>query len=162
MSRLIHRCAVAAVAALAVVVAGVSAATPSAAAPDPIVLPAGVGCAFALQIDGVGDRPPRVSNDLHIITAGKGFTLTFTNLSNDKALTLDSNGSVQVQTHNADGTDTFANLGHNVIILFPTDFPGGPSTTLYVGSVVYTVDASGVFTIQSHSGTTTDICAALS
>jgi len=50
-----------------------------------------------------------------------------------------------------------------VIILFPTDVPAGPSTTLYVGSVVYTVDrASGVFTVKTHSGTTTDICAALS
>jgi hypothetical protein len=53
-------------------------------------------------------------------------------------------------------------LGYNVIILFPTDFPAGPSTTLYVGRVVYTVDAAGVFRIQTHSGPTTDICAALS
>ncbi|MFN8490788.1 MAG: hypothetical protein U0350_24565 [Caldilineaceae bacterium] len=49
-----------------------------------------------------------------------------------------------------------------MIILFPTDVPAGPSTTQYVGQVVYTVDAAGVFTLQQVSGQTTDICAALS
>jgi len=41
------------------------------------------------------------------------------------------------------------------------DVPAGPSTTLYVGRVVFTVDTSGVFTLQSVSGKSTDICAAL-
>jgi hypothetical protein len=50
-----------------------------------------------------------------------------------------------------------------VLVLYPTDVPAGPSTTLYVGSVVYTVDLlTGVFTLNAHSGRTTDICAALS
>jgi hypothetical protein len=39
--------------------------------------------------------------------------------------------------------------------------PAGPSTTLYVGRVVYTVDADAVFTLQSTSGRETDICATL-
>jgi hypothetical protein len=160
MSHLMRRCAVAAV---AVVVAGLTAATPSAAATFRIDLDPGVGCAFGLRIDGAGGNAAvRGPTDRHVITAGKGFTLTFTNVSTGKALTLNGNGSVQIQTHNGDGTDTFTNLGHNVIILFPTDVPAGPSTTLYVGRVVYTVNANGVFRIQSHSGTTTDICTALS
>jgi hypothetical protein len=162
MSRLIRRCAAAA---LGIVVAGLTAALPSAAAPaEPIVLDPGIACAFGLQIDGfAGDREIRGPTDRHVIMAGKGFNLTFTNLSTGKSLTLDSNGSVQIKKDNGDGTQTVTNLGHNVIILFPTDVPAGPSTTLYVGSVVYTVDrASGVFTVKTHSGTTTDICAALS
>jgi hypothetical protein len=49
-----------------------------------------------------------------------------------------------------------------VVILFPTDTPAGPSTTLYVGRIVYTVvNDIQEFNVQTHSGTTTDICAAL-
>ena len=48
-----------------------------------------------------------------------------------------------------------------MLILFPTDVPAGPSTTLHVGRVVYTIDTNGVFTVQRVSGTSTDICAAL-
>ena len=52
--------------------------------------------------------------------------------------------------------------GHNVLILFPSDVPAGPSTTLYVGRVVFTADVNGIFTLVSTSGTSTDLCAALS
>ncbi len=51
--------------------------------------------------------------------------------------------------------------GHNILILFPTDIFAGPSTTLYVGRVAFTVDANGVFTLGSTSGSSMDICAAL-
>jgi hypothetical protein len=160
MSRPIRRCAVAA---LAIVVAGLTAATPSAAAPFSFDLDPGIACDFGLRIEGAGGNAAvRGPTDRHVITAGKGYSLTFTNLSTGKTLTLDSTGSVQIVKDNGDGTSTVTALGQNVIILFPTDVPAGPSTTLYVGSVVYTVDAFGVFRIQTHSGTTTDICAALS
>ena len=75
MSRLIRRYAAAA---LGIVVAGLTAATPSVAAPqrpDPITfdLPAGQGCAFALHIHGEGgNRVERVSTDVHVIKAGRG------------------------------------------------------------------------------------------
>jgi hypothetical protein len=74
---------------------------------------------------------------------------------------LPSNGSVTRTTINDDGTTTFTTTGHNVLILFPTDVPAGPSTTLYVGPVVFTVDADGIFTLQSATGKSTDICALL-
>jgi len=74
------------------------------------------------------------------------------------------NGSVTHTTVNPDGSTTVADTGHNVVILFPTDVPPGPSTTQYVGRLVYTVSPppDAVFTVQSFSGQTTDICAALS
>ncbi len=52
------------------------------------------------------------------LTAGRGRTLRFVNT--------------------ASGADfeVAALTGHNVLILFPTDVPAGPSTTLYVGQVV--------------------------
>ena len=101
-------------------------------------------------------------NVVRLLSAGKGFDLTFTNLSTNETVELPSNGSVMRTTINADGTSTVENTGHNVLILFPTDVPAGPSTTLYVGRLVYTVDTvTGVFTLESTSGPTTDICALL-
>ena len=62
-----------------------------------------------------------------------------------------------------DGTSTFTTMGHLVLFMFPTDIPAGPSTTLYVGRVVFDVDnATGVFTLKQTRGTATDLCAALS
>ena len=143
----------------------------SAAEPDfSIDLPAGVACAdFGLRVEGTGDKrimrefTDRNGNVVRTLAAGKGFRLTFTNLSpgSSKSLTLPSSGSVQRTTINGDGTSTVVSTGHNVLILFETDIPAGPSTTLYVGQLVYTVDASGVFTLQSTSGRTTDLCALL-
>jgi hypothetical protein len=140
----------------------------SAAPPDlSIELPAGLACAFPLLVEGTGDKrimrefTDRNGNVVRTLAAGKGFTLTFTNLSTGESLTLPSSGSVQRTTVNSDGTSTVVSTGHNVVIFFPTDIPAGPSTTLYVGQIVYTVDASGVFTLQSTSGTTTDLCALL-
>jgi hypothetical protein len=133
-----------------------------------LTLEAGVACDFALFVEGTGDNrimrefTDENGNVVRILAAGKGFDLTFTNLSTGETVELPSNGSVTRTTINADGTATVENTGHNVLILFPTDVPAGPSTTLYVGRLVYTVDANGVFTLQNTSGPTTDICALLS
>ena len=81
---------------------------------------------------------------------------------NDATFALRANGAVMHTVFNADGSQTVTATGHNVLILFPSDVPAGPSTTLYVGRVVYTVDEGGVFTLVSTSGTETDICFALS
>ena len=51
--------------------------------------------------------------------------------------------------------------GHNVLILFPTDVPAGPSTTLYVGRVVVTVDSDGVFAVTDTNGTSDEEITAL-
>lgn len=90
-----------------------------------------------------------------------GSALTFTSLSSGAQLALRSNGAVASTRIGADGIQHVTLLGHNVVILFPSDVPAGPSTTLYVGRVTYTVDQAGVFTLGSTSGTGLDICAAL-
>ena len=142
-------------------------------APPPdvtIELPAGQACAgFDLQIE-IWNNPNRVfkefedknGNVVRMLTAGKGNTLAFTNLLSNKKLWLKPNGAVEHITLNPDGSQKWVVTGHNVLILFPTDVPAGPSTTQYVGRVIFTVDTSGVFTLQSVSGKSTDICAALS
>jgi hypothetical protein len=62
---------------------------------------------------------------------------------------------------NLDGSFTEVDTGHTVLILFPSDNPAGPSTTLIAGRLVFTVDVFGVFSVQQASGKVTDICAAL-
>jgi hypothetical protein len=139
------------------------------AAPFHLELPAGTGCTFGLAVDGVGGdkRVDRTfvdadGNPVRMLSAGVGFQLTFTNLSTGATVALPANGAVTKTVSNADGSQTVTLTGHNVLILFPTDVPAGPSTTLYVGRVVYTVDGDGVFTLVSTSGRARDICAALS
>ena len=139
------------------------------AAPFHLVFPAGTACTFELAVDGVGGdkRVERTfvdtnGNPVRMLSAGVGSQLTFTNLSNGDTTALSANGAVTQTVFNADGSQTLTLTGHNVLFLFPSDVPAGPSSTLYVGRVVFTVDADGVFTVVSTSGSATDICAALS
>lgn len=144
----------------------VTLAPPVAAAPEDydIYLPAGTGCEFALGIDVSGghriirDFTDDDGNVVRTLETGKGSDLTFTNDATGVSISLRSNGSVRDTTYNSDGTRTVASIGHNVVILFPTDEPAGPSTKLYVGRLVYTADSAENFVVQSFSGGTTDIC----
>lgn len=134
------------------------------------ILPAGVACQFPLKIEfrAALHRPADKTfvdendNPVRILSVGKGQDLRFTNTISGAELILQGNGSVSKTTFNADGTVTVVTAGHNVISLFPTDVPAGPSTILYVGQVVYTVDSEGIFTLLKVSGKQTDICAELS
>jgi hypothetical protein len=140
------------------------------AAPDVVIdLPAGLACAgFDLRIEIVGGVQvnkqfmDKNGNTVRMLSAGKGSQLTFINLNTGAQLLVKPSGSVTQFRPNADGSTTAQSTGHNVVILFPTDVPAGPSTVQYIGRVTYTVDSSGVFTIRNVSGQSTDICAALS
>jgi len=148
----------------ACVVTGVLAlASSTMAAAFTIVFPAGYACEFALGVDiSGGNSHMKEFKNGRIIIAGTGSALTFTNLATTDTFSLNSNGFSEHLTTNPDGTQTVVTTGHNVIILFPTDTPPGPSTTLYVGRVVYTVDTLGNYYLQGSSGNNADICAALS
>ena len=157
-------CVAAAVALTTVLVVSADAAV---AAEHDLVFPAGVACDFDLAVHFAGGdkRIERTfvdanGNPVRMLSAGVGSQLTFTNLSNDVTTALRANGAVMHTVFNADESQTVTLTGHNVLILFPSDVPAGPSTTLYVGRVVYT-DVGGVFTLQSTSGRATDICDAL-
>jgi hypothetical protein len=132
-----------------------------------IDFPSGVACDFALRVEISGGNQvvkefvDKNGNVVRMLSAGKGSALLFTNLSTGATFSLKANGSVTHITFNPDGSSTQDITGHNVLILFPTDVPAGPSTTLHVGRVVFTVDINQVFTVQEVSGKTTDICAAL-
>ena len=133
------------------------------------VFPAGLACAdFDLQVEATGgtlkqhDITDRSGEVVRVILAGTGPALTLTNLTSGATYSTPSNGSVTHIAVNPDGTLTYRATGHNILILFPTDVPPGPSTTLYVGQVGFTVDANAVFTVTSMAGRSVDICTALS
>ena len=157
-----------ALAAVAAAGMSVAAPVPASAADFEVVFPAGTACDFDLLVTGTGgsqimrEFTDREGNVIRTLTAGRGTDLTFTNVATDASVSLKGNGSVMSTTLDPDGSATVRNTGHNVLILFPTDVPAGPSTTLYVGRVTFDVDAEGIFTITGSSGRTRDLCDELS
>jgi hypothetical protein len=164
--------------ALAVGLAAVALTTTQPAfAQDPdLILPVGQGCPdFNLGLLATGGN--LVTREFHdaagklvrTITAGKGVDLTYTNFGPDpdnpvpgESVTVKTAGSVSKTVFNADGTQTVTGTGHNGLILFPTDIPAGPTTTHYIGRIVFNIDpATGVFTLVSTTGQERDICAEL-
>jgi hypothetical protein len=135
--------------------------------PEEFELPAGQACDFGLRVAQSGGNlhikrfRDRNGVVVRTIQAGKGFLLTYTNLDTGNSVTIRTDGSVSKTTFNPDGTQTVSATGHNGLILFPSDVPAGPTTTHYVGRIVYTIDQSGVFTLVSTSGSQRDICAEL-
>jgi hypothetical protein len=134
-------------------------------------LPAGVACDFALNVDILGGNQvmkeftDKNGNVVRRLSAGKGSELFFVNVETGATLSLTTGGSVRHTTVHPVGSETVETVtdtGHTVLIFLPTDVPAGPSTTLYLGRVVYTVDKDGNATLQEVHGKTTDICAALS
>ncbi|GGI44734.1 hypothetical protein GCM10010932_06100 [Agromyces flavus] len=141
-----------------------TAAGPASAADFDAVFPAGTACDFEVGVDISGGKlitrefTDSDGNLVRTLTAGRGTDLTFTNVDTGATVSLKGNGSVSSSTLNPDGSWTVRSTGHNVLILFPTDVPAGPSTTLYVGRVTHEVDAENVFTIVGSSGRTRDLC----
>jgi hypothetical protein len=138
-----------------------------------ITFPAGLACPFELRIEGWAGNDHRAdltfkedkNGYVKSISAGKGSTLRYTNTSNQKTMSTKANGAVyHTLTYVADGSQLWSLTGHNVLLMFPTDFPPGPTTTLYTGQVTYTVAPpamGGYATVLSSSGKALDICGAL-
>jgi hypothetical protein len=132
-----------------------------------VVLPAGVGCDFALALDNI-EGPPlrreftdRNGNTVRLF-AGKSGAVIYTNLETGESVSFQSRGTRLRETTDATtGTVLLEYSGHVGLVLFPTDVPAGPSTTQISGSLVATVDSSGVFTVQKVQGQQIDICATL-
>jgi hypothetical protein len=145
-----------------------------------IELDAGLACEFPLIVDVI---PPDtreghvirefVDNNGNpvkvILKTGRGSAITLTNGNTGATLSLPASGAPQREVLFSNGpggdddTSTFTTMGHLVLILFPTDVPAGPSTTLYVGSVVFDVEhPDEVFTLKETRGKSTDLCAVLS
>jgi hypothetical protein len=149
----------------ALVAAGIILPASAAHAANPaltINFPAGVACRFALNVSLTGgDSTMRHGTDEVLITGGTGSALTFTrDDQSEPSVSLPSNGAASIIALNPDGSVSgFQLTGHNVLILFPTVDPAGPSTTLLVGRTTVSVDSSGNYHVLSVSGQQTDIYA---
>jgi|MudIll2142460700_1097286.scaffolds.fasta_scaffold476762_1 hypothetical protein len=144
--------------------------TPADDPPDfVVVFDAGTACSgFDLRVEGWnGNQVISEFKDkagvVRTLSAGTGSALRFTNLASGQTLVTKSDGAVNhTRTYSLDGSSTMALTGHNVVILYPSDIPAGPSTTLYLGRVVIAIDSAGTFDRQSVSGRQVDVCAAVS
>ena len=144
--------------------------------PPFILLPTGIGCPdFNLGIEWTGGKlHTKTFVDLNgkpvRLVAGKGFLLTYTNFGPNpddpiagQSIKITTGGSVSSTRFNPDGTETVTATGHNGLVLFPSDVPAGPSTTHYIGRIVYHVDnTTGVWTLLRESSNQRDVCAELS
>lgn len=130
--------------------------------------PAGVACAFPLQVDysdmqlNYREFYDKDGNFQGMMLVGKGFVVTLTNLASGATLSQEVKGTSFRDILNPDGTETIASSGNFFMIMYPTDIPPGPSALMYTGHVELRMDAGGVSTISHLSGQSTDMCAALS
>ena len=137
---------------------------------QPIVLPAGEACeGFDVALEGTeGNQKThklrnKNGNPVTLVTGTSG-SVVFTNISTGKTFTLRSRGTAIRTTPitTTPETDDF-NVqvsGHFVLILFPSDVPKGPSSTLFEGRVDWT-DTGSTDTLLDARGKQTDICAEL-
>jgi hypothetical protein len=136
--------------------------------PVDITFDGGQVCTFELRVVGTGGDQvvkelPSLDGDGVTISAGRGYNLVFTNVENGRWLELPSRFSSTTTFTHPDGSKTVYLLGWNVLFLFPSDVPAGPSTTLHVGLLVYEDDGNANFVVDQERtrSKTSDICAAL-
>jgi hypothetical protein len=114
-----------------------------------------------------GLRVTRVHDGvIYTVTSGSGTTITFYAVDKKgnilKSVTFDTKASV-TKTATSGGNTTYQINGFGTLLLFPTDQPGGPSTTVYNGTVTFTFDATNTLvSTVLNKGRQFDICAALS
>lgn len=160
----------------AAAIATVGLSVPASAAEPTYVMPfeAGVACEFPLTIElwGEGSQVYREFTDkdgtvIRSLQAGTGFAITYRNEDTKEFMSTKSNGAVSHTRYNADKSSITQMTGHTVLIMYLTDVPAGPSTTLYTGQVTIhnsPADANGFYvtTLVKETGKKVDICAALS
>ena len=142
------------------------------------VFPDGEACiGFDVGLDfGQTNRTSRTFEDKDgntvVLTTGRAESVVVTNDRTKESVTAPARGVRTRATTDDNGTadpaddiTTFEVTGNLLLVLFSTDIGGAglppSSTTLIAGRTVFTVDAQGIYIVQSVSGSTTDICEVL-
>lgn len=165
-----HRCTPAAVLATAILAASFVA-PPANAAPEweDFGPPDGAGIAcedfpLQIQIRGVGKEPrelPYTDGTLRWQVAGKDVDYRFVNTLTGATYTL-TRAASRLSVTGEEGASVFTITGTGWVVLFPTDIPEGPSTTVFSGKLVVKEGPAGVFTVTQWTGKKVDVCAAIS
>ena len=126
----------------------------------------GVGLDFGDESRSLHEFTDATGTPVRAILAGRAGSVTLTRLNpdgtdTDITFTVKGKGSMWNIVYNSDGSQTITTNGNLVFFIFPTDVPPGPSSTLYIGQVKF-IQSGTVSHVLSHTGTTTDLCAALS
>jgi hypothetical protein len=128
----------------------------------------GVACAdFPVQIEFRGTSKqartlPARDGDTRFAVAGRDYEYRFVNPITNATFTMTRSASLLTQTTRPDGTARLAINGNAWVVLYPTDTPAGPSTTVFSGRVVINVAADGTtYEVVQWTGRRTDVCAAL-
>ena len=150
------------------VAAVIGVASASTASAETFDFPAGLACpAFDLRVTiedphlNIRTFHDREGNAVRMMRSGRGYDLTFRNLSTGESISFKSSGFHEMTRYLEDGSQLVQSEGHQVLILFPSDEPPGPTTTFTVGRVVLAIDAQENYTRLSQVGRTLDICAAI-
>ena len=107
----------------------------------------------------VRGKDPKGNKFVLLAGSAPGFTITNADDPN-QSLTVRSTGAAVRVANNSDGSQTFVWSGHLLLILFPTDNPVGPSTTLIQGRTTFMQNGTETV-LQSINGIQTDLCAEL-
>ena len=119
-------------------------------------------CSFGVDVEvvrGHAHDQIRESADgsLHIKTTGS-LVGRVTNTSTGEWLIRNFSGPLDVFVA-PDGTATAWNRGHTIAWLIPAE--GGPALWHHRGTILWTVDVNGLFTIVRETGHREDLCALL-
>jgi len=133
---------------------------------DPVSVPAGVACPFAMRIDSEGKITHWLFSDGHE-AASNNYTRTLTNL--DVGTSVEHRSVYHTTTyHREDGTTLQTSHGSFLFIFFEGDEglngivgPGG-ETYFMTGTATVVFDADFVVTSFSFDGQATDVCQLLS
>lgn len=143
--------------------------TPQAAfAGKPVGYPACPGFNVTVTSSGgtQATRMTRIKDGIiYTIVAGRGTTITVTNVESEESVTFGTKGSVTRTAQDIEtGSIDFSLSGANLVLLFDKVDVGGPSTVLYTGLVKFTTDSNYTLLepMDQVSGTQRDICAELS
>jgi hypothetical protein len=136
---------------------------------EPLVVPAGIWCSFAVRLEAVEDHqtvtvfaPDRNGDTRVLITGHLVVRLSNADVASGKSIVLNSSGPAVIVIH-PDGSQTDTTLGPATIGFHPGDEPGGPRILYLTGRATFDITSENVLIDFAATGKirSNDLCASL-